>query len=309
MKKRFMFLAVSAMLLTSMMYACNEKSSAYPGYEKTNSGLYYRFHIQNEGELPQLYDVLETSVSCVINDSTIIIPPMDNLFQCIKPLYPGDIFEGMAMMHRGDSASFIVNIDSTFRTFFGQPTLPSPYTSADVMRFEVKMKDFCSEKEYAKRTAAQVSEQINQRIEQVKADHPDETLKAAKELGDFMKKNKIVAEPTESGLYYVVTSEGNGEKPEAGQVVTVHYTGKLLNGEVFDSSVERGQPFQFPLGIGQVIPGWDEGIALMSKGEKGVLYIPYYLAYGERQAGDKITPFSNLIFEVELIDFEDIKHE
>ena len=234
---------------------------------------------------------------------------MDNLFQCIKPLYPGDIFEGMAMMHRGDSASFIVNIDSTFRTFFGQPTLPSPYTSADVMRFEVKMKDFCSEKEYAKRTAAQVSEQINQRIEQVKADHPDETLKAVKELGDFMKKNKIVAEPTESGLYYVVTSEGNGEKPEAGQVVTVHYTGKLLNGEVFDSSVERGQPFQFPLGIGQVIPGWDEGIALMSKGEKGVLYIPYYLAYGERQAGDKITPFSNLIFEVELIDFEDIKHE
>ena len=113
-------------------------------------------------------------------------------------------------------------------------------------------------------------------------------------------------EPTASGLCYVMTTEGNGEKPQVGQMVKVHYTGKLLDGTVFDSSVERGQPFQFPLGVGQVIPGWDEGIQLMSKGEKGVLYIPYYLAYGDRAAGDKIVPFSNLMFEVELIDFEDM---
>ena len=66
-------------------------------------------------------------------------------------------------------------------------------------------------------------------------------------------------------------------------------------------------PIQFPLGVGQVIPGWDEGIALMSKGEKGVLYIPYYLAYGDRSAGELIQPYSNLKFEVELVDFEDIK--
>ena len=158
-------------------------------------------------------------------------------------------------------------------------------------------------------TAAKIKEQNNQGIEQMKANHPEETLKAAKELADFMKKNKIVAEPTESGLCYVMTQEGNGEKPEVGQLVKVHYTGKLLNGEVFDSSVDREEPFQFPLGMGRVIPAWDEGIALMSKGEKGVLYIPYYLAYGDRQAGEKIMPFSNLMFEVELIDFEDVKHE
>ena len=104
-----------------------------------------------------------------------------------------------------------------------------------------------------------------------------------------------------------MTQEGNGEKPEVGQLVKVHYTGKLLNGEVFDSSVERGEPIQFPLGVGQVIPGWDEGIALMSKGEKGVLYIPYFLAYGDRAAGPQIQPYSNLMFEVELVDFEDMQ--
>lgn len=107
----------------------------------------------------------------------------------------------------------------------------------------------------------------------------------------------------------MMTEEGNGEKPEVGQFVSVHYTGKLLDGTVFDSSVERGQPIQFPLGIGQVIPGWDEGIALMSKGEKGVLYIPYYLAYGDRGAGEMIKPFENLVFDVELVDIEDINHE
>ena len=84
----------------------------------------------------------------------------------------------------------------------------------------------------------------------------------------------------------------------------MHYTGKLLDGTVFDSSVERGQPFSFPLGVGRVIAGWDEGVQMMSKGEKGVFYIPYFLAYGDRGAGEQIPPYANLIFEVELIDFE-----
>ena len=100
-----------------------------------------------------------------------------------------------------------------------------------------------------------------------------------------------------------MTEEGNGEMPANGDNVKVHYTGKLIDGTVFDSSVERGEPIEFTLGVGQVIPGWDEGIMLMSKGEKGVLYIPYYLGYGDRGAGSVIPPFATLIFEVELIDF------
>ena len=303
-----MFMALAAMM-SSLLMACTEQKPAHPGYEMTPDSLYYHFHTQNEGELPQLFDVLETTITCVVNDTNVIIPVMDNLFQLIEPRYAGDIFSGMAMMHRGDSASFIVNIDSTFRTFFGQPTMPSQYLPTDVMRFEIKMKDFCSEKEFALRQSNEIKAQMSQRIEQMKANNPEETEKAAKTLAAFLKKNKIGVEPTESGLYYVMTEAGNGEKPEVGQIVTVHYTGKLLDGTVFDSSVERDQPFQFPLGLGRVIAGWDEGIALMSKGEKGVLYIPYYLAYGDRGAGGDINPFDNLMFEVELIDFEDIKHE
>ena len=308
MKKNFVIMAMAAMLFAGAS-ACSQEKVPFEGYNKTPNGLYYRFIEQNEGAMPQKGELVDVVLTCVVNDTNTLIPVIPNTFQLIDPLFPGDVFEGLAMVHKGDSVSFIVNIDSTFRTFFGQPTLPSEYTSADVMRFEMRIEDIYPESEYAKRMAAKNQKAAKERIAKMIADHPEESAQAAQALTEFLAKNKIVAEPTESGLYYVMTQEGNGEKPEVGQIVNVHYTGKLLDGTVFDSSVERGQPFQFPLGVGRVIAGWDEGIALMSKGEKGVLYIPYYLAYGDRGAGGDIKPFDNLMFEVELVDFEDVKHE
>ena len=303
MKKSIVSMAVMALMLVGVMSACAEKNP-YPGYEKNQNGLYYQFFSQNDGEMPQVGDLLEVSICCMVNDSTPLIPNTRNIMKLQEPAFAGDINEGLAMMHKGDSASFIVNIDSTFKYLFGQPTLPAEFNSTDVMRFEVKVNDFYPEKVYAQNYANEVKNRNADRVAALQNDYPEETAKAANALAAYLAKNNIVAEPTETGLYYVVTEEGNGEHPEVGKPVTMHYTGKLLDGTVFDSSVERDEPFQFVLGVGQVIPGWDEGVQLMTKGEKGVLYIPYYLGYGERQAGDKIVPFSNLIFDVELIDFE-----
>jgi FKBP-type peptidyl-prolyl cis-trans isomerase len=290
-------------MIAAGMTACGEKNP-YPGYEKTQNGLYYQFYNQNAGELPQPQDLMEVGISCTVNDTAVVIPVTDNVMQLMESQFAGDLFEGLAMMHKGDSASFIVNIDSTFKKLMGQPTLPEGFTSTDVMRFNVRLDDFYPESEYAQHLAAKVKKTTDERIAKMKEEHAEETAAAAQQLAEYLAKNKITAEPTESGLIYVMTQEGNGEKPEVGKMVKVHYTGKLLDGTVFDSSVERGEPISIPIGVGQVIPGWDEGIQLMSKGEKGVLYIPYYLAYGDRQAGEKIAPFSNLMFEVELIDFE-----
>ncbi len=122
------------------------------------------------------------------------------------------------------------------------------------------------------------------------------------DIQKYLEENNISVEPTESGLYYVVIEEGKGEQAKAGNMVKVHYTGTLLNGTKFDSSVDRGQPFEFKLGAGQVIKGWDEGIALMKVGEKGKLIIPSELAYGDRAMGDAIPANSPLVFEVELIE-------
>ena len=107
---------------------------------------------------------------------------------------------------------------------------------------------------------------------------------------------------TESGLQYMVLKEGTGAKPGPTDEVTVHYTGKLIYGTVFDSSVERGEPATFPLN--KVIPGWTEGLQLMSEGAKYRLFIPSELAYGEKGAGEQILPNSTLIFDVELIKVE-----
>ena len=106
---------------------------------------------------------------------------------------------------------------------------------------------------------------------------------------------------TDSGLKYFDLVEGSGASPAEGQVVVAHYTGWLEDGVKFDSSLDRGQPFEFVIGAGQVIPGWDEGIASMKVGGQRQLVIPANLAYGESGAGGVIPPNATLIFEVELI--------
>ena len=129
-----------------------------------------------------------------------------------------------------------------------------------------------------------------------------EETKAAGEnfLAENAKRPEV--KTTESGLQYEVITEGKGNKPAATDVVKVHYKGTLIDGTVFDSSYDRGEPAEFPLN--RVIAGWTEGLQLMSVGSKYKLYIPYQLGYGERGAGQDIKPYSALIFDVELLEIK-----
>jgi len=120
-------------------------------------------------------------------------------------------------------------------------------------------------------------------------------------VGDNMKNNTMY---TSSGLQYEDLVIGKGESPSTGDKVSVHYTGKLEDGSIFDSSLDRNQPFEFSLGMGRVIKGWDEGISSMQVGGKRILTIPPHLGYGERGAGERIPPNSTLIFEVELLEIK-----
>ncbi|EJP27800.1 FKBP-type peptidyl-prolyl cis-trans isomerase [Haemophilus sputorum] len=142
-------------------------------------------------------------------------------------------------------------------------------------------------------------QELGQRAEAAQA----EAFKALEaENQAFLEENKKAAGVvvTDSGLQYEILTEGNGAKPTAESTVRVHYTGSLIDGTVFDSSVKRGTPAEFP--VGGVIKGWTEALQLMPVGSKWRLTIPHNLAYGERGAGASIPPFATLVFEVELLD-------
>ena len=141
---------------------------------------------------------------------------------------------------------------------------------------------------------------IADKLAQMKAEKAAENLKAGQ---DFLAANKTKEGVTElpSGLQYEVITQGAGEKPKAFNNVTCHYHGTLINGTIFDSSVQRGKPATFPLN--RVIAGWTEGLQLMPTGSKWRFFIPPHLGYGDRQVSAEIGPNSTLIFEVELISF------
>lgn len=138
---------------------------------------------------------------------------------------------------------------------------------------------------------------FQQNFERRQREGVQDQIEAGEKFRAEIAKNKSVY-TTQSGLMYQRLKEGNGKRPKATDKVQVHYTGRLIDGTVFDSSVERGQPITFPLN--QVIPGWTEGLQLMDEGSKYMLYIPYNLAYGERGTGD-IPGGATLVFEVELL--------
>ncbi len=147
-----------------------------------------------------------------------------------------------------------------------------------------------------------VQEYFRQQEERINAIRAEQGKAAKAEgekyLAENAKKEGVVTLP--SGLQYMVLKEGNGKKPKATDKVKCHYEGFLINGQVFDSSVQRGEPAVFPLN--QVIAGWTEGLQLMQEGAKYRFFIPYILAYGESGAGGSIPPFAALIFDVELIE-------
>ncbi len=141
---------------------------------------------------------------------------------------------------------------------------------------------------------AEQEKKINQQRQEAGKAHKEA---GEKYLAENAKKDGIITLP--SGLQYQVLKEGNGKKPSAKDSVKCHYEGFLIDGTVFDSSVQRGEPAVF--GLQQVIAGWTEGLQLMQEGAKYRFFIPYRLAYGEGGAGSSIPPFAALIFDVELL--------
>ncbi len=310
MKKQFskrMFAAAAVILAIS---AC--KNSPYPGYEMTDNTLYAKFYTHDEsGVKPKEGDLVRISL-LVKNDKDSILTdskdPKYNRpgytyyeFPLPKSTFNGSFEQGLGLLAVGDSASFLISADSLYK----DKPLPPFLKKGSMITYEVKLQKI-TPKEEAEKEQKQKMEEQKVMMELRKNEEP-------KELAKYVEENKISAKPTASGLIYVETVKGKGAKLKEGDVVKVNYTGRLLNGTVFDTSDKETakaagtfderrpyEPIEISLGQKAVIKGWEEGLLLMNVGSKGKFIIPSEIGYGE-QGGGPIPPYSTLVFDIEVV--------
>ncbi|MDZ4665576.1 MAG: FKBP-type peptidyl-prolyl cis-trans isomerase [Bacteroidota bacterium] len=287
-----------------MLASCGGNSQ-FDGFTRAEeTGIHYKFFKHNE-------DAKKIELGGGIKFSwTFSVWPKDSIIMESKQATPdgsryasfgitpasfkGSFEDGLLMMHEGDSAAFIISADSFFLKTMRGNELPPGVKPGDFLKGVFAIKEVKTKTELEKNNSEQKAE-YEKKMKEAMA---NESVARDKFLAD----NKITVKPTESGLIYVEIKKGKGEKPKPTDVVKVHYHGTFLDGTVFDSSVERKEPIEFPLN--QVIQGWTEGLGMMSRGGKAKLIIPSTIAYGPQGRQGAIPPFSTLVFELELIDFK-----
>jgi FKBP-type peptidyl-prolyl cis-trans isomerase FkpA len=296
MKKNLvMTTAVAVLILT----AC--KNSDFEGFTKADNGLHYKFFNQDEaghkavtGEAISIrYILKKQSTDSMIFDSKANSPDGIAKIGLDSSSTIGGIEDALKMMAKGDSAGFVLNSDSFFLKTNRYKELPKFIKPGEHLYFYVKMVDIKTKKEVEENRKMQMAEQEALAKEMQAKEQPS--------IEKYLADNKIKVKPTASGLYYIEVKKGSGASPKPTDIITFNYTGKFLDGKVFDSSIERGTPVEYPLN--QLMPGWIEGIQLMKKGGKATLLVPSAIGYGP-QGRQGIPPYSPLTFEVELIDFK-----
>lgn len=276
---------------------------------KTPSGYAYTIHKQGSGNVAKNGDYVfadfyirkdtQLIFSTAMGGQTARFPVEDT--KGVKDPVFQLIMEGIKMMKKGDSATFIMNLDT-------MKAKPSGFEGAKEARITLAIKDLMDEAGFVatlkpeEKEGFEMMKSMKVRAKSV----TDSCTVLAKDYSEG--KFPANTQTTASGIKYAVLKAGTGPMPKKSQGVAVHYYGCLKTGESFDQSYERGQPIMFPIGEGQVIPGWDEGITLMKEGETGVLFIPSKLAYGEKvDPNGPIPPNSDLMFYVELVKVIDMK--
>ncbi|HMG67163.1 MAG TPA: FKBP-type peptidyl-prolyl cis-trans isomerase [Chitinophagaceae bacterium] len=280
-------------------------------YKKTKSGLLYKVIATSDtkGELAKPGNILKLYFQRKLNDSVL-----DNNYGKM-PSYvtvqattqgndysPSELF---TMVKKGDSAVSVILIDSLVKKGL-MPTLPPFMKKGDRIIVSFKVKDLFTSDSLAR--ADNMNEEILDQGRQQK-EMAGEKTKEDKEIQDFLAANKIDAQKTSNGVYYVISNPGTGLQADSGRIASMNYRGTTFKGQTFDtnmdSSFHHTGAYQFPVGAHSVIPGLDEGVRFLKKGGKAKFYVPAVLAYGPNPVVQGGKPYENLIFEIELVDVKD----
>lgn len=293
--------AVALTLVATLCFtACNSNK-----FKKTDSGLRYRFEVTNEeGEKPQVGDVLVGELTLKLDTALLYTNAghPDRLIQVASEgRFSGDIQEGLLMMHKGDKAVFAIDADK-----IAQYITPMPeayYAGAgQTLYYEISLSDIKRSDEIPQEKAEFLEE-----MAQMKGAEADV-------LAQYIADNNITAQPTASGLYIIVKKIGNGPTVGKGKTVSIDYTGRLLDGTIFDSSREtdakeggkyvegrKYEPMEYKVGAQPLIAGWDEGVMNQPEGTELTLIMPSKIAYGARGAGRDIPSYSPLRFDITIV--------
>ncbi len=272
---------ILAILLTAV---CSFKGLSQDGeeyFETSPNGLEYRFLKKGTGNVAAVGDSISFNLTSRIGDSSLYNSRRSNKGKPVQYLVMpiairGDLAEGFAMMAKGDVAEFQISVD----TLLNQGQELPKWVQRNMglkLKYNIELLSI--------KSIAQEDE---------------------KQLQALFKTKGIKPTKTKTGLYYTTSKKGTGAAPQSGDTVVVNYTGRLLDGDAFDSNTDAAfghlQPYSFVLGSKKVIAGWEEGIALLPKGTKAVFYIPSSLAYGSASPGQDIPANSVLVFDMELLE-------
>jgi FKBP-type peptidyl-prolyl cis-trans isomerase FkpA len=283
------FKSISAIALSVVVFAaCNRVSV-------TETGLKYQFHDQDSdgrkaktGEIMSLHLTIKNDKDSTLFDSRVQGGGRPQQMMIQAAPFKGSFEDGLTMVSKGDSVTFFVNADTLFAKM-NQPMPPTVKKGTDI-KYIVKVLNIQTETEFQKAMESTKAKQL---------------AIDAKIIDDYIAKNGLKTTKTASGLHYIVRTTGVGATIPKGQIASVLYKGMLLDGKEFDSSEKQGgKPVDFPIGVGAVVPGWDEGVQTMSKGGKSTFIIPSSLAYGEAGSPGVIPSNAVLVFDVELVDIK-----
>jgi len=275
--------------------------SCKPSATKTPSGYNFKVIENGSGDAAKVNDYVKFTIKITGDDGKVLqemgegptMPVMQIPADMPTGKNANPIMEVLLGSKIGDKIIVTMPIDS-------MDNAPADVMSLKYIEYEIVVKQILSQEMYeAEQAKVEVERQAKVQTEMAALPAIEELVNTT--IADF-KSGKLQTKSTASGLKYYVIKEGEGVNAAQGDNVSVKYYGSLMDGKVFDTSYKRGQSFTFALGLGQVIKGWDEGLALLNKGSKAVLFIPAALAYGDQAQGETIPAKSDLVFYVELED-------
>ncbi|HMT29564.1 MAG TPA: FKBP-type peptidyl-prolyl cis-trans isomerase [Bacteroidia bacterium] len=257
------------------------------GFSETESGLKYKFIKSSNGIKPELGDIMIMHITYRTDFDSLLFDSKTKSDSYVEPTFTGGVEEGFGMMSPGDTAIFKVSADSVFEKTF-HTTLPSYLKPASLLTFHVKLNQIIPKSVHDSLERAMDVELRRKEFERIEI---------------FLKQNNMDVMPTENGAYMVTSRQGSGEFPVKGDTVYATFTGRLLDGTIFDQSEDKKAPFKFVLGTNMVIQGWEECVPLLNKGAVARMVIPSDLSFGAQKYGT-LPPYSTLVFDIEILEIK-----